>query len=1640
MTVQAGQVQVGLELSASQFTKGMQQATQSVNNFVGHVGSAGKQTSLFGSTATKAGVAVAALGFTLAKFGKQSFSVAADVNEMNVAMEAVGSATGIGGKKIKDAADKVRSMGIEMKASQEIAMLFVKSNINLAQAHDMARVAQDLAVISQSNSTETARTLVYAIQTGNSMLLKSAGITKYASEAYSQYARELKKGVSGLTASERQQAVLNMVLSEGRKVAGVYEASMQEAGKVLRSFPRIINDIQLEFGRLFVDGFGPVILSAYKVTSEFSKMLREGGSLHPVMQALKEVFNQMIAPLKGVFDNIELGLKKINAMEFSTDKLRDTVQKLLPSALALGTALSVLATRNVLLSLANLFPMLKPLAGIIGVGGPLIAGLVIMAALTPEIRDSFMGLADAVKPLAGSIAEFATGLAPVFLQLIETSTELAATLSDSLVGGVGMFSTALQSVAAVALPLIGTLASFVGYLSQFQGALQVIVALIAAKFLYGLISINTQLGLSGSLVTSLGARMGVTGKIFNFQFTNMRMQGVGTFAAIATSSKVAFASMAMAARAAGVAMATALVPMIAITAAVFAAIKIFEAFSNKNKELKEATKAVSDELNEQMKAFVNAGGAIAEYLTNAGLLSNALLGAGESGDKLAVSTSALGISSENTAKTLMAMKDAQSQGSNAVMAHNKALLEASGLETNYAEAMAWNAKATGEISSRTVILRAVRNAMNDQTIELTESEYLAFEALQQMGNQAKKTDFAAYRKSLADMVIKNEKFGGAAAKSAYAIMDTELKTKDFSSELDKTNRFAEILAEELDKLEKAAKKAGDALPTLKTETSAAAIFGLNKTLMESELTLDMAKKAMFQNSHAALDMAEKMRGLNKSFGGVLTQVKAAKGDFTKLEDAGGGLVNQIGENINEITRLGGSTKDSAIMMQSLIDQFTASAKAAGFNDEKVQELLTRLGVLDAVKNLKLTIEIETARARAELEVLNKQMQILLMMGKHFGDPLVTKTQEGIKALQHEIDMLNEVVLATEGSFVGLGNTQKGNTGKTATLKQATEMLTKKIKDQKRATVEARQALQDYARSSAEAIVQAVSVGTVFSRFQASQAKKAEIAAQKEADNVALQRENARKLIDGKNELIDVENQLIQLQNEFASSVGDSVLAVLSFSGVLSQQENAVSEYNQALLQQTQIQSRASDVQAEYGSASAEVLAIQQKLSATTGRYAKRVLGEQLVQAQGRAQSALEKLTKVEAELASATDEANKAQQKQITFLQGLEQQATRALKFGSIIEQLSQAGLSQDALRQIVDAGAEAGTKMGEELLAGGIESIGKANEFSKQIIDEGKRVTGLFSKTLKERLQYEIHEDKRVYGTLGEEVGETFAESLAKQHTKAKEFTDKVKKLISMGLRGKQLEEVLNAGVDSGTEIADALIAAGADTIQQSVAIQDELKALSKKFGDELVPYFDQTGILLADALLNALQKRLKGLKKELSGKSGKDIYEFMENFDNNFADTARGIQQGIVGTPAYVPPVAPAGRRTETEIKSVASGYSSFKEAVKALHPNAVREFTKDGSGLNAAEMAKLKKQFPRLAATPFAYGGIVTKPTLGLVGEAGAEAIIPLSQLGNFGGNNYDITVNAGMGANGVQVGAQIVEAIKKYEKSNGTRWRS
>ena len=72
----------------------------------------------------------------------------------------------------------------------------------------------------------------------------------------------------------------------------------------------------------------------------------------------------------------------------------------------------------------------------------------------------------------------------------------------------------------------------------------------------------------------------------------------------------------------------------------------------------------------------------------------------------------------------------------------------------------------------------------------------------------------------------------------------------------------------------------------------------------------------------------------------------------------------------------------------------------------------------------------------------------------------------------------------------------------------------------------------------------------------------------------------------------------------------------------------------------------------------------------------------------------------------------------------------------------------------------------------------------------------------------------------------------------------------------------------------------------------------------------------------------------------------------------------------------------------------------------------------------MAGLAAGSLALTVLPFAAGGVVTKPTLGLVGEAGPEAIIPLNRMGDMagGGGPMEITLQVD--------GRTLAELAMKY----------
>jgi hypothetical protein len=120
------QMEMRARLSAdtAEFTKGMQQASASMEQF------AQKSNSLRGAMV---GIGVASATFTTAliAFGTKSFMAAARIEELDYAMDAIGKSTKLGYQVIKDTANGIKNEGIEMEVASQAAIKFAQNHLDI---------------------------------------------------------------------------------------------------------------------------------------------------------------------------------------------------------------------------------------------------------------------------------------------------------------------------------------------------------------------------------------------------------------------------------------------------------------------------------------------------------------------------------------------------------------------------------------------------------------------------------------------------------------------------------------------------------------------------------------------------------------------------------------------------------------------------------------------------------------------------------------------------------------------------------------------------------------------------------------------------------------------------------------------------------------------------------------------------------------------------------------------------------------------------------------------------------------------------------------------------------------------------------------------------------------------------------------------------------------------------------------------------------------------------------------------------------------------------------------------------------------------------------------------------------------------
>ena len=226
---------------------------------------------------------------------------------------------------------------------------------------------------------------------------------------------------------------------------------------------------------------------------------------------------------------------------------------------------------------------------------------------------------------------------------------------------------------------------------------------------------------------------------------------------------------------------------------------------------------------------------------------------------------------------------------------------------------------------------------------------------------------------------------------------------------------------------------------------------------------------------------------------------------------------------------------------------------------------------------------------------------------------------------------------------------------------------------------------------------------------------------------------------------------------------------------------------------------------------------------------------------------------------------------------------------------------------------------------------------------------------------------------TAGEETGAGFLDGLRAQVTGVVDYARKIQTLLDKNLSQDALAQVLASGAEAGAAIADQLIAGGQTAINETNALVDSANAAAEKVGLNAASKWYQGGIDTAQKMVDGIQTELDKLTPKL-----------MAKMDALAAKMKRTVDIDV--------------RVSETVSRVVAS-----------------------------IAMGGIPKM---------AEGGIVSKPTLALIGEgAGPEAVIPLSKLGNMGGGgDVNINVTGGL-ATSAEIGQSVVNALRAYSRSAG-----
>jgi len=295
------------------------------------------------------------LGLESVRFFKDLADNAARAEVLETVLLVVGKNAGYTQQQLQDTDKAVQHLGITAQASRQALSQLIQANIDLSSATQLARGAQDLAVISGQNSSETFLRLVHAIELRSTLDLRSLGITINLRDAEEKYAISIGKTADQLNVRQQSAAFQAAAQEKLNQIQGSYIAALGDVGKQLTSLDRVYQNASTSLGKQLLPAYLAVVeqltifIEELTATSDAENAASDGGqslgkSVSDIAQDFREAATFIVEHRTAIKDIIEayVAFKTVSALvAFAQAGVTGSILK---STFAIGANITAMIT------------------------------------------------------------------------------------------------------------------------------------------------------------------------------------------------------------------------------------------------------------------------------------------------------------------------------------------------------------------------------------------------------------------------------------------------------------------------------------------------------------------------------------------------------------------------------------------------------------------------------------------------------------------------------------------------------------------------------------------------------------------------------------------------------------------------------------------------------------------------------------------------------------------------------------------------------------------------------------------------------------------------------------------------------------------------------------------------------------------------------------------------------------------------------------------------------------------------------------------------------------------------------------------------------------------------------------------------